>query len=495
MADLRRILAHWSVAGVAGLCAVSLNAGNAGAGESEESDLSGNLETLMATRFSKVGDVQRTYDKDGHLIQAIYPDSPTRGITETLTINEQTGLWLRRFEIGHTLIREEREQFGEGERLLSRQTVWSSKKDGKLDRRLVEKFVAVEVESHSYELVAGKWQEKESKKESTLVMGPSPAPVGQYAECLKDAGKAANSAKAQESCRKLLDGILNLDVTNYTAYANLECNDAKNSQIFLPEGFRIDTASCGNDPYVLQRMKSAITSMMGDMKCLAGLNPAVSKRLAAKIAEKRPRLNCLGGRLEMAEGSTLYKRLCGQLAGGAKDEACISKVLAMRDPKTGAFYNSATPNDVYLVTSDPRIGIARMAAEADRRARQLNDDHKLGYGFERDKWVNDEIERQKAESMKVPNDTLGGTMLHEFLHLAGIPHNEHPVKCNGKQTIVHNCYVDGEYQKDAVYGCPSLCSNDYSSKSHWTKEGCLACVTWNNKGADKTKCDVRPKSD
>ncbi len=397
--------------------------------------------------------IERTYDPNGRLSQAVYLDSPAKGTTETLTINEETGVWLRRFLRNGRLVREEREEFGKDERLLRRQTLSSSAENGKLDRRVVERFLALEVERRAYELISGQWVQHGLTADSSILLESGLSPVSQYARCLKNAGKAAGDARSQSECRKFLDDVLNLDLTKYDAFANLQCNDTANAQIFLPEGFRIDTATCGSDPWVLENIKAGVSALLTDMQCLAGVNPAVARRMAARIAERRPRINCLGGEVRLVAGSPLYERLCGRLAVGSNSEECAEKVSQLRDPRVGAFFNVATPNDIYLVAGDPRLDSHKYPAAANK---------------------------------------LAGLMLHEFLHMAGIPHDERLVDCNGTREIVHNCFKDKDFQKDAIYGCSAVCGADRASASHWTKEGCHACVMWNNKDGDEHRCDKPP---
>ncbi|MBI3543864.1 MAG: hypothetical protein HY075_11380 [Deltaproteobacteria bacterium] len=452
----------------------------------------------MQTRLSEVDasgrgkpDVFRTYDADGRMVKSVYEDSPSRGITETLTIDEAKGQWTRRFTVGHTLIRQEIEQYGNSERLVSRESVWSSNKDGRLDRRLVETYPGPDTDTREFALEGGKWVEKRHDRKLTVYFGPAKSPGAQYADCLKDAGKVKGGSVTE--CGKFLDQLIDISKTDYTAYTNLKCDDPKGKQVFLPEGFRIDTDSCGSDPFVQAQLASAVKQLQADMKCIGGINPEVQKQLAKKVAERRPRINCLNG-VQTAADSPLGKRLCDELAPHAVGSGgCLQKVQGLMDPKTGAFFHPATPNDVYLVMSDPKVQLKRIEQDARIEADHKIDKENIFNPAERDKVYDEILAKKKQSALAYPNESLAGTMFHEFLHLAGIPHNDKEVQCGPVKKPQHNCYLGGAYQQDAVYGCHSMCGGT-NATSHWTKEGCLACVAWHNPTGDKSKCDKSLKT-
>ncbi|MBI3556738.1 MAG: hypothetical protein HY074_10785 [Deltaproteobacteria bacterium] len=287
---------------------------------------------------------------------------------------------------------------------------------------------------------------------STQPQALAGSPARKYAECLRKAGHARQGAWDIAACGKFLDGILDLEATRYTGYTNLECEDSEQGELFLPEGFRIDTTSCGTDPRTLEILKAAVNAMLSEIRCLGELNPNVARRLAARIAERRPRLNCLGGLdgFSLVPGTGFYERVCGQLVGGAEGRECEDRVqdILTKQKRAGAFFNVATPDDIYLVASDPR--------------------------------------------QTTSPESIASTALHELLHLGGITHNDKLIDCDGQRKPVHDCYAKGfiDYKKDAVYGCSAMCAASPGTRSYfWTREGCQACMGWRNPGANESRCE------
>lgn len=363
--------------------------------------------------------VEKKFDASGLLTELTYYDySSEPAQVERLEISRNqkpfAEIRTRTTLKGKVVLRREIERYAKTDVLDEREVLWSSKRDGKLDRRTIMRYDEVEIDVQEFDLVGESWKLRSTSRHPAA----ETSRLDNYLACVKGTHNLADEA----ACRTYLETLplneLKLQETGLPSFAAIECS--KDDLYYLPNGFTVDLVSCRRKPpndNAVPRLRDATNQVMSSMvSCLRELNPKLAARFSLNIAARRPRLRCAYDQAYFP-----VKNYCDEKS--SKFDECSKGFTKKRDV-AGGFYSSRFPNDLFLTGGDP--------------------------------------------AAKDPStSSLASLIFHEGLHSAGLsgkelnnPHHDHTPPHPG----------------DAVYGCESLCGMK-SSRARLTREGCEACVS------------------
>ncbi len=385
--------------------------------------LSPGFENLLGTRLAEVelgkagGEtVSRKYDEHGALKELVYRNFSKRPpLVEKLEISHSPELWTRSSYHGSVLVRRTTEHYSGVGVLARSESVWSSNDTEKLDRKTVIRYLDLEAHITEFSQVSGSWQLVSDSTESAIE-GKSQQTEA-YTACLD----AAHRITDVDRCGQMLDALpvseSNLQSFDAAEITNLTCE--KDHQLFLPNGFRIDLATCST-PAARDLIRRVTDGSFGkQLACLDKINHGLAVKMAETVVARRPLVKCAG-----TSGRVGNQEFCSKPDDAGS--ACVRKIESMRQT-TAAFFEPSHPENLYLAQADP-MGTA-----------------------------------------PVNEGELATTLFHESLHSCA--HHHH----GGKDTLkggLHDA-VPPSYG-DAVYGCEALCG---ANPEFITREGCRACAT------------------
>ncbi|MBI3558151.1 MAG: hypothetical protein HY074_17945 [Deltaproteobacteria bacterium] len=392
-------------------------------------------EKLLQTRFTDVdlgaSGFTRRYDAQGQLVEMVYVDRrATPAVTEKFEFSHAPETQVHTIYHGKVLVSRSVERYSAPGQLREIEALWSSRDDGVLDRKTRTSYSDLQANITEYRLEGSDWK---VISESTESSGHS-ATATEYTACLSKAGKVTDPA----ACSKLLDSfpVPQKDLKDFSAVAveNLTCLDG--NELFLPNGYRIDTKTCDKRDAQDVIKRAANHAVGAQLSCLAKVNPKLADKMVLTLLARRPLIKC-GGTTERVGNS----EFCDKPDTGSKCDKEYDHTRAV----SSAFFSGKKAENLYLTGGDP-MGHAVSGGKDDELKAAVD----------------------KAK-IQVDERDLAATIFHETLHSCSHHHHK------GKDVLAgpdHDATPPSF--ADAVYGCEALCG---PSPEKLTREGCQACAT------------------